>query len=511
MNSRQVEKAGSARVGTVLKDKWQLDALLGIGGMAWVYAATHRNKNQVAIKLLFPEMSVDAEVRRRFLREGYAANSIGHPGAVTVFDDDVTEDGLAFLVMELLDGTTLADLRRTRGGRLDAKVVLTAIDGVLGVLAAAHDKGIIHRDIKPGNVFLTQSRGVKVVDFGIARIHEGHLKQDLTRSGFLLGSAAYMSPEQARGRWEEVDPRTDLFSVGATMFQLLVGRPVHAGNSPQERIVSAVSTPAPSLATLLPNAPRPLVRVVDRALEFEKDRRWQNAREMQEAVRDALKRLRTLDSTLVMSEGPDPLPSSPFASAPPSSAPVAPAPELAPERPPAVVAAGAPARAPKPANSLGATRVYGSPSDQEAIRAVRAWADSRDQFPSASGESVPVETAPPLAARAPALSPMTHAHALPPQPPPQTPRSAAFAAHPMASQPVAHPIAASPAPILITAPAPRRSAPIPVRKPKKRRWLMVLVVLGVLGTSLVALGLVGVWYSRQHGAGIRSTAPAATE
>ena len=137
------------RIGQVIKEKWRLDVLLGVGGMAAVYAATHRNGNRVAIKILHPELSTHHQVRTRFLREGYVANAVGHEGAVRITDDDVTEDGSAFLVMELLDGETLEDRRVRSGGRLDEDEVLSLADQLLDVLVAAHAKGVIHRDLKP--------------------------------------------------------------------------------------------------------------------------------------------------------------------------------------------------------------------------------------------------------------------------------------------------------------------------------------------------------------------------
>src|SRR3954466_1181620 len=141
------------RVGIVLKDKWRLDSLLGVGGMAAVYAATHRNQKRVAVKVLLPELSNDEDVRERFLREGYAANTIGHPGAVSVLDDDVTEDGSAFLVMELLDGASLEDL--SQRGLLPFPALCAVALDLLQVLQAAHANGIVHRDIKPANLFVT--------------------------------------------------------------------------------------------------------------------------------------------------------------------------------------------------------------------------------------------------------------------------------------------------------------------------------------------------------------------
>ena len=229
------------RVGQVLKEKWRLDVLLGVGGMAAVYAATHRNGSRVAMKILHPELSTHHEVRTRFLREGYAANAVGHEGAVRVTDDDVAEDGSAFLVMELLDGETLEDRRIRSGGQLGEDEVLSVADQLLDVLVAAHAKGVIHRDIKPDNIFLTRSGQVKVLDFGIARLREVTSKSTATVSGATMGTPAFMSPEQARGLWDEVDGRSDLWAVGATMFNLLTGRVVHDGRTTNEQLLHAMT------------------------------------------------------------------------------------------------------------------------------------------------------------------------------------------------------------------------------------------------------------------------------
>src|SRR5580700_7243547 len=143
------------RVGTVLRGKYHLDRVLGVGGMAVVYAATHRNTKRFAVKMLHPELSIHEDVRTRFLREGYVANSVQHPGAVAVLDDDVAEDGAAFLVMELLDGAPVDAVWEKHGKRVPVAVVVAIGDALLDVLAAAHAKGVVHRDIKPANLFLT--------------------------------------------------------------------------------------------------------------------------------------------------------------------------------------------------------------------------------------------------------------------------------------------------------------------------------------------------------------------
>jgi serine/threonine-protein kinase len=276
-----------ARVGRVLKSKWRLDSLIGIGGMAAVYAATHRNTKRVAVKMLHPEVSIDEMVRQRFVREGYAANRVGHPGAVDILDDDVAEDGSAFLVMELLDGENLDRRMRRKGGRLGGVEVLSVADQVLDVLAAAHDRGILHRDIKPENVFLTRGGTIKLLDFGIARILEMKPVSNATQRGAVLGTPAFMPPEQAMAIWEEVDARSDLWALGATLFMLLTGDFVHPAASGMQALDHAVNRRARSVATLRPDLHPSIVSVIDCALAFEKSSRWQSARDMQDAVRRA--------------------------------------------------------------------------------------------------------------------------------------------------------------------------------------------------------------------------------
>lgn len=278
----------NARVGRVLKDKWRLDALLGAGGMAAVYAATHQNNGKrVAVKMLHPELSPHDEARERFLGEGYAANRVGHPGAVSVIDDDVADDGSLFLVMELLEGETLEALRRKRGGSLPLAEVLPIADGILDVLAAAHAKGIIHRDVKPDNVFVTTSGEVKLLDFGLARLRELEptSRRIVTQAGHTLGTPAFMAPEQARGAWDEVDGTSDLWSVGATIFTLLSGKLVRDAESLGEKLRLAMTCPAPSLASAATDAPKWIVDVVDRALAFDRADRWPTAEAMREALR----------------------------------------------------------------------------------------------------------------------------------------------------------------------------------------------------------------------------------
>jgi serine/threonine protein kinase len=278
-------KQALKRVGSVLRRKWTVDKLIGLGGMASVYAATHRNGKRVAIKVLHPTLAMNADACERFLREGYAANQVDHPNAVSVLDDDETDDGAAFLVMELLEGEGL-DARLERQTKLDPTEVLFIAEQVLDVLAAAHAKGIIHRDIKPANLFLSKDGSVKVLDFGLARMKESRFGGKVTRDGIVIGTASYMSPEQAQAKRDLIDARSDLWSVGATMFHALTGRYVHHGGTTMDRLIAAMKKPAPSIGSVAPELPESLVRLIDKSLAFCRENRWPDARSMQTALRE---------------------------------------------------------------------------------------------------------------------------------------------------------------------------------------------------------------------------------
>lgn len=275
-----------SRLGQTLLGKYQLESLIAVGGMAAVYAATHRNRRGFAVKILHPEMSAVSDIRARFLREGKVANTVDHPGVVDVLDDDIAEDGSAFLVMELLEGQSLDAMIHGPGKGLPLPQVLEIADQTLDVLNAAHACGVIHRDLKPANLFLTDTGRVKVLDFGTARLREVAAASS-TESGVALGTAAFMSPEQATGRTSKIDARTDLWGFGATLFTLISGEPVHAGKGAQQLIVNAATQPARSLATVAPTVHPAVVAVVDRALAFEKAARFADAATMREALQKA--------------------------------------------------------------------------------------------------------------------------------------------------------------------------------------------------------------------------------
>ncbi|MBV9945788.1 MAG: serine/threonine protein kinase [Myxococcales bacterium] len=296
MSTDELLARARARTGSVLGGKYRLDAVLGVGGMASVFAATHlRNANRVAVKVLHRELAIDADLRARFLREGYASNTVEHPAAVRILDDDAAEDGSVFLVMELLDGEPL-DVRWERAGRrLPVPEVVSTLWQLLDVLAAAHARGIIHRDLKPQNLFLTREGRLKLLDFGVARLRE--LSPTMTRSGALVGTPAFMAPEQALGRKHEIDALSDIWAVGATGFALLAGRFVHVGETPEEILVRAATERAQALRAVAPEVPPALAEVIDRALAYAKADRWPSARAMQQALTQSRDEGRSIAAT----------------------------------------------------------------------------------------------------------------------------------------------------------------------------------------------------------------------
>jgi serine/threonine-protein kinase len=269
----------------VVNGKWHIDARIGSGGMATVYSATHRNGHRAALKMLHTQLSRDEATRTRFLREGYVANAVKHDGVVHVQDDGVTEDGCAFLVLDLLEGDTI-EARRTRfGGTLPIDEALEIADQALDALGAAHDKGIVHRDVKPENVFLCNDGRVKLLDFGLARMKTS--QAETTKTGVTIGTPEFMPPEQAQGRRDEVDARSDVWGLGATLFTLITGKYVHDANTLHEQLVASATVRPRAIRDLAPHVPPSLAIVIDRALELEKADRWESAREMQRALRAA--------------------------------------------------------------------------------------------------------------------------------------------------------------------------------------------------------------------------------
>jgi serine/threonine-protein kinase len=307
------------RIGAVLGDKWTLERLLGVGGMGAVYAARHRNGARAAIKILHPRLAKLTEVRERFRREAYAANKVEHPGVVRVLDDDVLksgpDEGSPYLVMELLEGESLQD-RLERGSAFGERAFLELADRVLDILQVAHEAGVVHRDLKPENLFFAQGKGsgevVKVLDFGLARLLQA---QAITSDGLALGTPSFMSPEQAAGRIDEIDGRTDLFALAATGFRLRAGRRIHEADDAVELVKRMAQSPAPPLRSVAKDASAPYARVIDKALSFKREDRYADAWAMQADVRRALAELHTKEGresrAQFASQQPPPLPAPP--------------------------------------------------------------------------------------------------------------------------------------------------------------------------------------------------------
>jgi serine/threonine protein kinase len=280
-----VALAALERVGAVLNDTWRLDSLLGVGGSAAVYSATHRKGTRAAIKMLHAEYECNDELRCRLEREALVLNLIHHPGAVRLLGKDMTDDGSEFLVMELLEGETLASYLVRKDGRIgrDQALLLTLL--VLEALAGAHEYGIVHRDITVENVFIMRSGQIKLIDFGIARLLGCPEPEASPSFGPVIGTPGFMAPEQAQGLNEEVDVQSDVWAVGAILFELLTGLPVHfEARTLFQKLTSGAFSAAPKLASIAPDASRELQRLVDRALAFDKADRWRDACEMRSAL-----------------------------------------------------------------------------------------------------------------------------------------------------------------------------------------------------------------------------------
>src|SRR5215510_723339 len=244
-------------------DKYRIEHLLAVGGMGAVYLGTHVPlRKRVAIKVLNPQVSSTGMVER-FHREAITASQIGHEGIAQVTDFGTSLQGEPFLVMEYLEGESLA-ARLSTSGRLPIEIACELGCAILAPLAAAHQAGIVHRDLKPDNVFLVrQSRGeiVKLLDFGISRAPglEGEFR--LTKTGLVLGTPYYMSPEQARGQ-SEITPAADLYAFGVMLYEMLVGHvPIQADNYNQLMYRVMVGDFAPP-RTQRPDLPEALERII---------------------------------------------------------------------------------------------------------------------------------------------------------------------------------------------------------------------------------------------------------
>jgi serine/threonine-protein kinase len=257
----------------VFNNRYEIGAMIGTGGMADVYQATDTRLNRkVAVKILRSDLARDPAFVARFKKEALAAGGLSHPGIVAVYDSGVDQKD-SYIVMELVGGHTLREILQS-GERLEQSEALRIIAEVLEALEYSHHKSIVHRDIKPGNIMLTESGQVKVMDFGIARAMDD-VGATMTNTWNVVGTAQYLSPEQATG--ESADRRSDIYSVGALMYELLVGRPPFIGDTPVSIAFQHVSAPLISPAEFEPDLDPNLVKIMQVALCKDPADRYQSA------------------------------------------------------------------------------------------------------------------------------------------------------------------------------------------------------------------------------------------
>ena len=243
-------------IGQLLDGRYRVESLIARGGMATVYLGTDtRLERTVALKIMHAELANDEDFVRRFVGEARSVAQLSHPNVVTVYDQGA--DGhILYLAMEYVPGRTLRDLLNSRG-RLSPHEALDIMAGVLGGLAAAHDAGIAHRDVKPENVLLNDSGAVKVADFGLARLLAGVSQ---TKTGMIIGTAAYLAPEQVAGG--AADARTDVYAAGVMLFELLTGRQPHTGDTPLAVAYKHVNEVVPPPSSAVPGLPPALDALV---------------------------------------------------------------------------------------------------------------------------------------------------------------------------------------------------------------------------------------------------------
>ena len=266
---------------------YQVEELLGKGGMGVVYRARdNRLGRSVALKLLPPEFSRDADRKARFLREARAASVVNHPAIAQVYDVDEAEQGL-FIAMELVEGRTVKALIQQR--ELDLLGALEIAQQVGGGLQKAHEAGIVHRDIKPENIMVTPDGHAKILDFGLAKLLEptapeapdgiSHMETlAKTQAGFVLGTLRYMSPEQARG--QALDHRSDIFSLGIVLYEMVTGQLPFSGNTALDTLHAIAFEETRPMTALRPNLPPSLQRVVTRCLRKRAQDRYPDAKEL---------------------------------------------------------------------------------------------------------------------------------------------------------------------------------------------------------------------------------------
>ena len=278
------DRVADGRIGTLLGGAWRLEARLGRGGTSTVYAASRVGDGApAAVKVFHLELSQRPRTLKILLSEARLVAAVNHPGTVRVLDDGVAADGCAYLVFERLVGQTLEGLRQARGGRVPLDEVMPIGNAIMGALGAVHEAGIVHRDLKPANIFVLEGGGVKLLDFGFAKLR-GYTAE---AAQSVVGTPSFMSPEAALGLTKKMDAQTDVWSLAATLFYVLSGQSVHLATHMEAMMLATASTRPRSLAEACPELPSKVVSVIDRALSYRKLDRWPNIAAMQKAWQEA--------------------------------------------------------------------------------------------------------------------------------------------------------------------------------------------------------------------------------
>jgi serine/threonine protein kinase len=279
-------------VGTVLEGMYRIVGLVGEGGMGAVYEAMHlRLQKRVAVKVMARELAANADALSRFHREAMVTSALGHPHIVQVFDFSTTPTGEPFLVMEFLEGEDL-EHRLRRVGRLSPPDTVHVVKQVASALAATHAKEIVHRDLKPANIYLLEVAGetdfVKVLDFGISKVRAATTK--LTKASMIMGTPNYMSPEQALGRVDEIDERSDQWALACIAWECLAGQCPFVGENVPSILFQVVHESPPALASQLAGLPADVEEVLRCALAKDKSQRFDSVAAFSSALESALAR-----------------------------------------------------------------------------------------------------------------------------------------------------------------------------------------------------------------------------
>ncbi|MFO0761201.1 MAG: serine/threonine-protein kinase [Byssovorax sp.] len=283
--------------GDLIQSRYRLVRLLGAGASGSVWAAKNELIDRdVALKVMRPDVAEDAVALQRFFNEAKASGRVRSPSIVEILDLGQAEDGSPFLVFELLEGEGLDEMLR-REGIISAELLLELLVGVAKALEQAHAHGIIHRDLKPANLFITKSSAgqpiAKILDFGISKVFDTGHNFTLTRTGTVVGSPAYMSPEQAAGR-EDIDGRADVWSLGVVMYEALTGTLPHQAANYNALMVRILTQDSDPVMTRKPDLPPSVCAIVDACLKRERDERTSNAGTLAKQMDGALREMKAM-------------------------------------------------------------------------------------------------------------------------------------------------------------------------------------------------------------------------